>query len=134
MQQMYISIWTDFLPIFRPLEASRGGKKVFQGYIWTKNPSSVIYLCFRGNSPPEKASQKVKRDHCLFRPKLGQCGHIEVELDSVKLARMRTLAGPVSIHICFCHLLSATGAIVNVDNIILKYYVNVKIEKNFWKD
>ena len=28
---------------------------------------------------------------------------------------MRTLAGPVSIHICFCHLLSATGAIVNVN-------------------
>ena len=60
--------------------------------------------------------------------------HIKVELGSVKLARMRTLAGPVSIHICFCHLLSATGAIVNVYNIILKYYVNVKIEKNFWKD
>ena len=41
--------------------------------------------------------------------------HIKVELGSVKLARMRTLAGPVSIHICFCHLLSATGAIVNVN-------------------
>ena len=60
--------------------------------------------------------------------------HIKVELGSVKLARMRTLAGPVSIHNFFCHLLSATGAIVNVDNIILKYFVNVKIEKNFWKD
>ena len=60
--------------------------------------------------------------------------HIKVELGSVKLARMRTLAGPVSIHICFSHLLSTTGAIVNVFSIILKYYVNVKIEKNFWKD
>ena len=41
--------------------------------------------------------------------------HIKVELGSVKLAHMRILAGPVSIHNFFFHLLSATGAIVNVD-------------------
>ena len=49
------------------------------------------------------------------RAKAPNSRHIKVELGSVKLARMRTLAGPVSIHICFCHLLSATGAIVNVN-------------------
>ena len=51
--------------------------------------------------------------------------HIKVELGSVKLARMRTLAGPVTIHNFFCHLLSATGAIVNVYN---RYYTEILCE------
>ena len=34
-----------------------------------------MYLSFIGNVPPEKAAQKVQRVHCLFRPKLRQCGY-----------------------------------------------------------
>ena len=43
-------IFNLFLALFKPSEVV---KKMLQGYFWTKNPSSIMNLGFRGNAPPK---------------------------------------------------------------------------------
>ena len=62
----YTQIWTDSRPVLGHFKASRGGKQVFYGYNWPKNPRCIMYLGFIVNGTPKKQPRRCRRFTAYF--------------------------------------------------------------------